>query len=177
MNTAARTDPLALIRETMAACMQCGTCSASCVNAPDMDITPRRMWRLVQLGLWDELFASRTFWLCSACYACTLRCPRGLPLTDTIAALKRAAQAANAPRAKESSAFYRAFMDNVRGYGRVQESALMTRYLLARRSPALGLSYLPMGLKMLAKGKLHPPSTARRGRLDTLFAAQEEKES
>ena len=38
------------IRELMAACMQCGTCSASCPNASAMDLSPRRLWRLAQLG-------------------------------------------------------------------------------------------------------------------------------
>ena len=69
------------IRTNMAACIQCGTCSASCPNAASMDLTPRQMWRKILLGLEQEVFESHTFWLCSACYSCTLRCPRGLPIT------------------------------------------------------------------------------------------------
>ncbi|MGE4552800.1 MAG: 4Fe-4S dicluster domain-containing protein [Desulfovibrionaceae bacterium] len=160
-------DGLLEARAAMSACMQCGTCSASCPNAADMDMTPRRMWRLLVLGREDELMASRTFRLCSACYVCTLRCPRGLPLTETIYALKREA----ARRDPVHAAFYRSFVENARAWGRVQEGPLMARYLLARRSPAVALGFVPLGLRMLAKGRMHPPSARHKGALGPLFAA------
>ena len=86
-------DPMVAIREKLRACMQCGTCTGSCANAFAMDYTPRQLWRMVQLGLTDELFNSKTFSLCSSCYYCTLRCPRGLPLTEAIHGLKQLAVA------------------------------------------------------------------------------------
>ncbi|MGD9207701.1 MAG: 4Fe-4S dicluster domain-containing protein, partial [Syntrophobacterales bacterium] len=86
-------DFMAPIRENILTCMQCGTCTGSCGSAYAMDFTPRQMWRMIQLGLVDELLHSRTFSLCSSCYYCTLRCPRGLPLTETIHALKQVAVA------------------------------------------------------------------------------------
>jgi len=70
-------------------CIQCGTCSASCPTAYAMDYTPRQLWRLVQLGLKDEVVNSRTFWLCTTCKACTVRCPRGIDLTETMLMLKQ----------------------------------------------------------------------------------------
>jgi heterodisulfide reductase subunit D len=69
-------------------CIQCGTCSASCPTAYAMDYTPRQLWKLVQLGLKDEVVGSRTFWLCTTCKACTVRCPRGIDLTETMLMLK-----------------------------------------------------------------------------------------
>jgi heterodisulfide reductase subunit D len=69
-------------------CIQCGTCSASCPTAYAMDYTPRQLWKLVQLGLKDEVVSSRTFWLCTTCKACTVRCPRGIDLTQTMLMLK-----------------------------------------------------------------------------------------
>jgi heterodisulfide reductase subunit D len=69
-------------------CIQCGTCSASCPTAYAMDYTPRQLWKLIQLGLKDEVFNSRTFWLCTTCKACTVRCPRGIDLTQTMLMLK-----------------------------------------------------------------------------------------
>ncbi|MGD8228388.1 MAG: 4Fe-4S dicluster domain-containing protein, partial [Desulfobacteraceae bacterium] len=110
------------VQETVQACMQCGTCSGSCANSFAMDLTPRQLWRLAQLGEKDEIFNSTTFYLCSACYYCTLRCPRGLPLTDTMGALKRLAAAEGIERYKQSSNFYKTFMDTVRRYGRVREA-------------------------------------------------------
>jgi len=71
-------DPLTPVQDMLKACIQCGTCSASCPNAFAMDLTPRHLWRMVLLGQTDAIFSSQTFSLCSACYYCTLRCPRGL---------------------------------------------------------------------------------------------------
>lgn len=151
------------------ACMQCGTCTASCPNAFAMDHTPRQMWRMIQLGLLQEVLASRTFWLCSSCYSCTMRCPRGLSLTATMAALKRLAGALDEPPLRKRSAFYRAFVDNIHAFGRVQETNLMLRYFWAMKDPLLPLGYTPLGLKLLQKGKLHPAQGGQKGKLDALF--------
>jgi heterodisulfide reductase subunit D len=78
------TPDLSLLRT----CIQCGTCSASCPTAYAMDYTPRQLWKLIQLGLKDEVVNSRTFWLCTTCKACTVRCPRGIDLTQTMLMLK-----------------------------------------------------------------------------------------
>lgn len=138
----------------VAACMQCGTCSASCPNAASMDMTPRRMWRLALLGRGREIFESNTFWMCSNCYTCTLRCPRGLPLTEAMNALKRAANAEGHPALSRMGSFYRAFMDNVRRRGRVRETEMMTRWLM-RAGPGKALGFAPLGMKLMRKGKVH----------------------
>jgi heterodisulfide reductase subunit D len=69
-------------------CIQCGTCSASCPTVYGMDYTPRELWRLVNLGLVEEVLDSRTFWLCTVCKSCQVRCPRGIGITDAMVALK-----------------------------------------------------------------------------------------
>ena len=150
-------------------CMQCGTCSASCPNAFAMASTPRELWRLLQLGFADEALAAGSFWMCSSCYTCTLRCPRGLPLTEVMAALRRLAARSHPEETGDNAIFYRTFLDNVRTYGRVQESALMTSYFLAMKSPTLPFAFLPLGLRMLGKGKLHGPSGSQKGRLEGMF--------
>lgn len=75
--------------EELRTCIQCGTCSASCPTAYAMDYTLRQLWKLIQLGLKGEVVNSRTFWLCTTCKACTVRCPRGINLTDTMLMLKQ----------------------------------------------------------------------------------------
>jgi heterodisulfide reductase subunit D len=70
-------------------CIQCGTCSASCPTGYAMDLTLRQLWKLIQLGLKDEVVNSHTFWLCTTCKACTVRCPRAIDLTETMLMLKR----------------------------------------------------------------------------------------
>ena len=171
-------DFMASIRENIRTCMQCGTCTGSCGSAYAMDYTPRQMWRMVQLGLVDEIFKSRTFSLCSSCYYCTLRCPRGLPLTETIHALKQLAVTRGLSE-KKGTRFYRSFLNTVRRYGRVREMELMARYFLAMKSPIIPLSFTPLGVKLMIKGKVSPemPKLFGPGKLDGLYRKVEELEA
>lgn len=159
--------------------MQCGTCTGSCGSAARMDYTPRQLWRMVQAGMKEDIFKSRTFWLCSSCYYCTLRCPRGLPLTDTMAALKRVATAEGHLTDHKSPPFYKAFLDIVRKYGRVRETEMMTRYFLAIKNPAVPLSFVPMGIKLMKKGKMdmQMPGIGGRGKLEKLYRKVKELEA
>lgn len=145
------------LREQLLPCMQCGTCSGSCPNSFAMDFTPRRLWRLVQLGQFDTVFASRTFVLCSSCYTCKLRCPRGLPLKDAMARLKQMAFARGLGPQRSFEQFYLTFMDNVRRYGRVQETELMMHYFSGQKNPLVPLRYALMGMKLMRRRKIPLP--------------------
>jgi len=152
-------------------CIQCGTCVASCPAASGMDLSPRRMWRMVQLGLTEEALRSKTMWLCSTCYQCQVRCPRGLPLTEMIARLKRLSMERGFVQGRGSPAFYRTFADTVSRYGRMREMEFMARYFLAS-NPLGALGFVGLGLKMLRRGKIRPewPRLSGEGRLERLFA-------
>lgn len=160
---------LAEIRDMTAACMQCGTCTASCPNGNFMDIAPRGMWRRLSFGFVDEVLDSTSFWFCSSCYTCTLRCPRGLPLTRAITALKRLAALRDESEVRKKRAFYRSFVDNIEKFGRVQETSLMMHYFLTMKNPMLPLSYTPLGLKMMSRGKLHGADGTYKGTLKPMF--------
>jgi len=69
-------------------CFQCGTCSASCPAAGLMDYPPRQIWQMMRLGLCEQVMRSRTFWLCTQCYACQVRCPRGISIAETMRRLR-----------------------------------------------------------------------------------------
>jgi heterodisulfide reductase subunit C2 len=172
-------DPLHSIREQINACMQCGTCTGSCANSNAMDYTPRQLWRMVQLELTDEIFNSKTFWLCSTCYYCTLRCPRGLKLTEAMSALKRLAVAEGKLKDKKSIRFYTTFLDNVRRYGRVREMDMMTRYFLALKSPLTPIGFTPLGVKLMAKGKIsvQMPNLFGAGKMDAIYRKVRELEA
>jgi heterodisulfide reductase subunit C len=142
------------VRKMVAACIQCGTCTGSCPNEFAMDLTPRHLWRLVLMGQKEAIFASQTFALCSACYYCTLRCPRGLPLTEAMEALKQIAAACYPKDYKNSVAFYQSFMKSVRKYGRVHEIGFINQYYFAMGNPLLPMRYASLGLKLISKGKL-----------------------
>ena len=154
----------------LSCCIQCGTCSASCPSAHAMDLTPRQMWRLVQLGFQDQVLHSKAMWLCSLCYTCHVRCPRGIPLTETIVKLKQLALQERIGEWRESTAFYRAFSDVMRRYGRMKEIEFMVRYFLAT-NPLAALDYAKLGLTLLARRKAHLelPRLGGEGRLDRLF--------
>lgn len=115
-------------REKLLTCIQCGTCTASCPTAYAMDYTPRQLWRLIQLGLREEVLTSNSFWLCTACYACTLRCLRGIACTETMSTLKRMAVSMGMEKHSASARFYEAFRDTVRRHGRLHEVELMTTF-------------------------------------------------
>ena len=49
------------VKDMVQSCIQCGTCTGSCPNSFAMDISPRKLWRMVMLGQKDEIFKSKTF--------------------------------------------------------------------------------------------------------------------
>lgn len=151
-------------------CIQCGTCTASCPAAHAMDVSPRQMWRMVQLGLEEEVLRSKTMWLCSLCYQCQVRCPRGIPLTDTITRLKETALRRQLVASRESAGFYRAFTDVMRRYGRNREVEFMVRFFLAG-NPLSAFGFAGLGLTLFSRGKIHLelPKLGGEGRLDKLF--------
>jgi len=170
-------DEIAHVRRMVQSCIQCGTCTGSCPNAFAMDLTPRQLWQHVLLGRREAVFHSRTFTLCSACYFCTLRCPRGLPLTEAMHALKQAAARERLPLYRPVTAFFRHFMESVRRHGRVNELEFMTLYFADMKNPLLPLRYSGLGMRLAAKGKLPLRWPLRRKRpLEALFRKAAELE-
>ncbi len=131
-------------------CIQCGTCTGSCPMAPVMDYGPRRLFALVKGGDFDEVFSSNTYWICASCYFCTVRCPRGIKITDIMYALKRMAQA-RGPQEK-AAYMYNAFKEAVEGKGRLSELKMMQKYY--KKVPMDAFKNTSLGLKLLAKGRL-----------------------
>ena len=175
--TAPPPDTLAPIRDMVNSCIQCGTCTGSCPNSFAMDLTPRQLWYNVLMGEKETIFHSKTFSLCSVCYYCTLRCPRGLPLTEAMSALKQIAAKENLVPYKKSVRFYKSFMESVRRHGRVREMEFMTLYFLSMKSPFIPLKFAPLGMKLIGKRKvsLEIPSKGI-GALDTIFRKVQELE-
>jgi len=176
--TAPVIDSLTPIRDMVSSCIQCGTCTSSCPNAFAMDLTPRQLWYNVIRGEKETIFHSKTFSLCSVCYYCTLRCPRGLPLTEAMSSLKQIAAKENLAPYKKSVRFYKSFMESVRRHGRVREMEFMTLYFISMKNPFMPLQFASLGMKLMGKGKVsfEAPSKGS-GALDAIFRKVKELES
>jgi ferredoxin/nitrate reductase gamma subunit len=71
------------------ACFNCGNCTAVCPLSADDATFPRRVIRLAQVGLRQELLSSKDLWLCYYCGECTSTCPRGADPGEFMAAARR----------------------------------------------------------------------------------------
>lgn len=139
--------------ELVMQCYQCGTCSGSCPVIEEMDYGPRRIVYLIQQNQEEAVLSSADMWRCVSCYSCANRCPRGIEITDLMADLRRMALAKGYAHDKEAE-FGQAFAETVQMHGRMFEPEVIGRYY-ARVLDIGGLvGMVPLGLKMLFKGKL-----------------------
>lgn len=72
----------------VSACFNCGNCTAVCPLAKDSAGFPRRMIRMAQVGMEQELLASEDLWRCYACGECTQTCPRKADPAEFMAAAR-----------------------------------------------------------------------------------------
>ena len=140
--------------EKIKSCIQCGTCTGSCPLSYAMDIPPRELIALFRAGDMETILRSRTIWICASCYACQTRCPASIKITDIIYALKRTAMNRKIYNRKFPVHSLRdAFIKNLYLFGRLNEPRLMFYYLM-RTGFWKGFSFLPLGLKMMKKGRI-----------------------
>lgn len=68
-------------------CFQCGTCTAACplLSFLGRPLSARRILRRAQLGIDDDM---EEIWLCNACRACEVRCPREVHIVEAIMGLR-----------------------------------------------------------------------------------------
>ncbi|MFQ6067899.1 MAG: 4Fe-4S dicluster domain-containing protein [bacterium] len=78
--------------ENIMRCFACGTCPAGCpVREIDDRYDPRKIIRMVLLGMKERVLSSDFIWLCSTCYTCYERCPQDVRITEVMNALKNLA--------------------------------------------------------------------------------------
>ena len=103
--------------EKLKACFACGTCTAGCpVREINDRYNPRRIIRMVLLGMKEEVLSSDFIWLCSTCYTCSERCPQGVNIPEIMNVLKNmAVEAGKVPPSAKAQA------DLIREHGRLYE--------------------------------------------------------
>ena len=75
--------------ERISLCFQCGTCTADCVIARFSSFyRPRKIARMVQLGLKERLLSNDDLWLCTTCFTCVDHCPQGVEVSSIVRALR-----------------------------------------------------------------------------------------
>jgi len=112
-------------------CYQCGKCSAGCPVTHAMDIMPREVIRLMQLGAWDEVLNAKTPWLCASCITCVTRCPQDVDLPSLMEEVRRASKAAGKRPVKETDVFNDLFLKGIYQNGKSNELYMMMKYNLA----------------------------------------------
>jgi len=85
--------------EAIRKCYACGTCAAGCpVRRFHPAFNPRRIIRMVLLGMRQQVLKEPFLWLCATCFTCQERCPQGVRISDLMRALKNmAARGGNMP--------------------------------------------------------------------------------
>lgn len=149
--------------ENVNACYQCKRCTAGCPVADHVDLTPHRLLRAIQFGQKDLVLGSKAIWLCTACEACSTRCPVGLSIPRIVDALRiMAAREGIKPAVPSIPAFYTSALRGIKLFGRMYEAGLMGELYL-RMALSGDLDYeqlfsrdLSLALRMLRTGKLSP---------------------
>jgi len=140
--------------ESIKKCIQCGCCTGSCPVSYMMDITPREVIALFRAGDIESILSSRTIWICASCYACTVRCPQGVQVTDILYALKRLAMDQKIfPKRFPVYALSQSFVNLTNRFGRSYEPGLIILYAL-KTNPFKLLGMLPLFIKLLMKGRI-----------------------
>jgi len=116
--------------EDLANCYQCGKCTAGCPVSAHMDLVPSQVMRLMQLGQSERALHSQAIWQCVSCQTCTARCPKQVDCAGVMDFLREKALAEDsiAPEQQPVVVFQKAFLDNVRRNGRVNELELTMRF-------------------------------------------------
>ncbi len=139
--------------ERLRTCLQCGTCGGSCPSGPDMDHTPRQIFAMINAGMRDEVFHSNTPWYCVSCYYCTVRCPKEIPITELMYALKRMAVQQGVYDDSKAPDFSKTFMGWVEDYGRSFELGLMGQHMI-RHNPFGAFKIADMAVGLVTKGRM-----------------------
>ncbi len=75
--------------EGLKACFACGACTGGCpVSEADPAYDPRKIIRMILLGMKERVLSSDFIWLCSLCNTCSFICPQNVRFSEVMAVLR-----------------------------------------------------------------------------------------
>jgi heterodisulfide reductase subunit C len=75
--------------ENIKKCYACGTCTAGCpVFQVETEYNPRKLIRMILLGMRREVLSCKVIWLCIRCYTCSANCPQNVDFSNIMMALR-----------------------------------------------------------------------------------------
>lgn len=140
--------------EAIKLCIQCGTCAGSCLNANQMDYSPRKVIAMVRANMKTEVLKSNSMWYCVSCYMCSVRCPRDIHITDMMYVLKGlAVDEGYVWKRGRTSNLAKGIVESVNRYGRVFEVEMVINYFFRTRPWRL-IGMAPLGFNLFKKGRM-----------------------
>ena len=75
--------------EKLKVCYACGVCTAGCpVSEVSEDFDPRKIVRMVLMGMKERVLSSDFIWYCTQCFTCSGHCPQNVKFTDIMRVLR-----------------------------------------------------------------------------------------
>jgi quinone-modifying oxidoreductase, subunit QmoC len=160
-------------------CIQCGTCTGSCPSAKVMDYPPREIIAMIRAGMREKALSSNSMWECMSCYLCTVRCPRGVHITDLMYTLKNIASAHKMTRqGNRPHTMAKTFVGILHQLGRVHEATMLGWYYMQvpNINPLTAIPLAPVGLALLTHGRLPliPKGIKNKAQLQAIIRKAEE---
>jgi len=119
-----------------------------------MEHTPSQLIALARAGMRYEVLSSNAMWHCLSCYLCTVRCPRGIKLTDLMHAFEGLAISNRVTNRRVfTPAMYRVFSSCVHNLGRLPEFRFMGRFYMLT-NPLRAIRMIPIALSLFKHGRL-----------------------
>ena len=141
-------------------CMQCGVCAGSCPMGPYWEHTPQKLFMMIRANKREEVLGTDSMWMCTSCYNCIARCPRGLPITHIMHGLAHYAKRQGlSPKTQPTARFAQKFWDNLTSAGRVNELTLgLSLYFLDGFVSGIkaAMANAGLGMNMIKTNRMNP---------------------
>lgn len=79
-------------------CLTCGTCTGGCPASEQFDMDPRKLVRMLNLGMDDQIKKSNWIWVCSMCGRCLFVCPMNVDIPKLVYNLRKSVPRENRPK-------------------------------------------------------------------------------